>query len=105
MEEEFPGANQAKYDEKPLANCDMESHLQTRILTAMLMAIEVRKLAKVGADEHLWNYGLRGIAEGCAREIIEELGMRPEFLNIRPIFKPGYEGPIPEHMMKHFANG
>jgi len=68
--------------------CDHEAWLQDRILTAMRMGIELRKQARVGADEDALAYGMRGVAEGTAREIIYMLGLEPEYVNIRD-FSPG----------------
>jgi hypothetical protein len=69
--------------QRPVANCDQEAWVQDRILTAMKMAISLHKERRVGADLHALDYGLRGIAEGTAIEVIRTLGMEPEGVNLR----------------------
>ena len=69
-------------------NCDHEAWLQDRILTAMRMGIELQKQARVGADKDAFEYGMKGVAEGTAREVIYMLGLEPEYVNIRD-FSPG----------------
>lgn len=66
-----------------LATCDQEAWVHDRILAAMKMALALRKEQRVRADEPAFEYGLRGIAEGCAIEVIETLGMRPVGVNLR----------------------
>lgn len=70
-------------DPRRVATADHEAWVQCRLMTAMKMALALHREQQVRADEHSKEYGLRGIAEGAAREIIETLGMRPEFINIR----------------------
>lgn len=67
------------------ATADQEYWVQERILTAIRMAVELRRLRKVGADEFTYEYGLRGIAEGTAREIISTLNIEPAYENIRKL--------------------
>lgn len=69
-------------DTRPVANADQEAIVQARIKSAMNMAIKLHSAASVGADHPARDYGMRGIAEGAAREIIETLGLRPAFINI-----------------------
>lgn len=85
--------NSSVVNEKPLAGCDHEADISHRIFKAMRMAIAVNKLATVRADEHLLWHGLHGIAEGCAREVLQSLGYRLEHINIPNIHHPDYDGP------------
>lgn len=66
-----------------VANCDQEVWVKNAIRTAVEMSFAVRDKCSVGANVHHLNYGVDGIVEGAAREIIETLGMKPEFVNIR----------------------
>lgn len=66
-----------------LANADQEAWVQARILTAMRMAVAIHQKAGPRADEHMVDFGFRGVAEGAALEVIRTLGMQPEFINIR----------------------
>lgn len=71
--------------EQRFATCDQEAWVQDRIRTAIRMATSLHLEKQVSADEPIERYGLAGIIEGAAREIIETLGMKPEFVNIRKI--------------------
>lgn len=62
---------------------DQEVWLQARILTAMRMALSLRHERRVQADEFLYLYGLSGIAEGAAVEIVKLLGLRPAYINLQ----------------------
>lgn len=63
--------------------CDQEVWLRDRILTAMSMAVALRRFRRVEADTPALNSGMVGIAEGTVIEIIGMLGMDCDFVNIR----------------------
>ena len=67
-----------------IVNCDQESWVQARVLTAMRMAVRVSQERKVQADQPIQDYAMSGIAEGAAFEISNTLGLKPAFDNIRP---------------------
>ena len=69
--------------ERRIANCDQEAWVQERIHTAMKMGIALWLAQRVGADKPSYEYGLRGIAEGAAIEVIRTLGMEPAGVNLR----------------------
>lgn len=64
-------------------SCDQEAGVKDRIRTAIRMGISLRKERGVQANEDLFKYGVEGIVEGAAREIIRELGLEPAYKNIR----------------------
>ncbi len=63
-------------------NCDRECWVKDRILTAMRMALAVKREQRVRADDDLTDCALEGIANGAAVEIIHTLGMEPEYVNL-----------------------
>ena len=79
--------------EPKIATCDQEVWVQNQIKLAMRMAIAMKKETRVDADRDALRYGMEGVAEGVAREIIHTLGMRPEYTNIRNLNLPS--SPIP----------
>ena len=81
-QQEVAGQQEAA-DDRKVVGCDDEVHLQNQIRTAIRMAIAVTKEARVRADHDARDYGIDGIIEGAAREIILLLGMRPGYVNIR----------------------
>lgn len=66
-----------------IANADQEAWVQDRILTAIKMALAASRAQQVRADEPAFEYGLKGIAEGAAIEVIRTLGMVPAGINLR----------------------
>lgn len=78
-------AQSAEWRERPLVNPDQESWVVDRILTAMRMALRSRDAKWVDADENILWSAMEGIANGAAIEIIDTLGMRTEFVNLRRI--------------------
>jgi hypothetical protein len=69
--------------ERPTANCDVESSVKARIMTAIRAANFVGLAKRVGADEHIINCAIEGIANGAAVEILRDLGFELEFVNLR----------------------
>ena len=67
------------------ATCDEESGVKSRILTAIRMAISIDKETRVRADNYLKIHALDGLAEGAAIEIIQELGLDPEWTNLKDL--------------------
>lgn len=80
----------ARTTERPVANCDQEALVQHRIMDAMRMAVKMSQCIRVAASGPSYEYGLHGLAEGTAREIIETLGMEPGYVNIRRIERGPY---------------
>ena len=78
---------QKQVREQTIVSCDQETGVKDRIRTAIRMGIQIRKERDVMADEDLFQYGVEGIVEGAAKEIIRELGMQPSYVNIRVIVK------------------
>lgn len=70
---------------KPTVTPDQEYWVKARIETAMRMAIRLHREQKVEADSMAFHYGVKGIAEGTAREIINLLNLQPAYTNIRKI--------------------
>ena len=93
-EQEVAGSAEGP-DERKVVGCDDEVHLQNQIRTAIRMAMVVTKEARVRADHDARDYGIDGIVEGAAREIILLLGMRPGYVNIRDRSIRGGVIPIP----------
>jgi len=80
-------------------NCDEEACLKDRIYTAIRMALAVRAERKVSADDDSYSFGLDGIVNGTAKEILFTLGLEPSYVNIRQLNctnKPngGYSQPL-----------
>ena len=75
--------NQTQINKRPKCSCDQESGIKDRIRTAIRMGIRLRSERNVQADEDSFQYGIEGIVEGTAKEIIRELGLDLEYKNIR----------------------
>jgi len=59
---------------QPIAGADREVWVRNQVLTAMEMALALRKQRQVRADEDAFQGGLHGVAEGAAIEILRTLG-------------------------------
>ena len=70
-------------DQPHTANCDQEVWVKNQVLLAMKMAIEMYKATSLRCHEYPLNYGLLGVSEGAAVEIIETLCLTPDFVNLR----------------------
>lgn len=68
-----------------MVTADQESWVKSRIRTAVEMAIKLNDTSKVMADAFPKHYGIEGIIEGTAREIITTLGLTPSYENIRKL--------------------
>ena len=68
---------------RPTANCDQEAWLIDRLETVVRMALRLGSEKHVRADEHLLEGALDGLINGAAVEVIQTLGMEPEFVNLR----------------------
>lgn len=71
------------------ATCDEECWVRDRILTAIKAGIALRGKMNVRADEPIERYGLMGLAEGCAVEVLHSLGMGLEHINIKKLRSDG----------------
>jgi len=68
-----------------LANPDQEVWVKQRILTAIHMALAVRRERRVQADGAIYANAIDGIAEGAAIEVIQTLGLKPGFVNLKRV--------------------
>ncbi len=68
------------------AGPDQECWVQDRIRDAINMAMALHEHKGVRANEFALRYGVQGIVEGSAIEIIRTLGGQPEFVNLRDPF-------------------
>lgn len=71
----------------PIANCDQEAWVKTRLQTVINMAAVLRDSRRVAADDSLYISAIEGLINGAAWEIIRTLGMEPEYTNIRNPYK------------------
>ncbi len=69
--------------DREVANGDQEAILCDRIETAIRMGIALANQQRVRADEHAVDYGIAGLAEGTAVEVMYTLGKEPGFVNLR----------------------
>lgn len=69
--------------ELKVVTCDQEVWVMNQIRLAMRMALAMKKETNARADRDALEYGMDGVAEGVAHEIIYVLGMKPEYTNIR----------------------
>jgi hypothetical protein len=67
-------ANQQSCVELPVAGADREVWVRNQVLTAMEMAVALRKQRQVRADEDAFLGGMWGVAEGASIEILRILG-------------------------------
>ena len=65
---------------------DQECWVQERIRDAINMALTIHQNQGVRANEFALRYGVQGVVEGSAIEIIRLLGGQPEFVNLRNPF-------------------
>lgn len=61
----------------PTVGCDQWAWITQDIHHAIEMGVKLNSCRKVGADEPLIKFGISGIAEGCAGEVVQILGMLP----------------------------
>lgn len=64
---------------------DQEVWVRERIETAILMGIAAFKQTRVSADSPAMTSAVNGIANGAAVEVIRTLGLKPGYVNLRPI--------------------
>jgi len=69
--------------EKVKVTPDQEAWLKERIETAIQMAMSLKQAREVQADYYAYTYGLDGVIEGTALEIIHLLGLEPAYVNLR----------------------
>ena len=67
----------------PIANCDQEAWVMSRIYSVIRMAGVLRDNRKVDADDPLYKSAIDGLVNGAAYEIVRTLGMEPEYTNIK----------------------
>ncbi|MCD6148981.1 hypothetical protein J7J18_06445 [bacterium] len=72
-----------KMPEKVVVTSDQEVWVKERIRTAIQMAMSLKQARKVQADHYAYTYGLDGVIEGTALEIIHLLGLEPSYVNLR----------------------
>ena len=68
---------------RPIANCDQEAWVTKRIQTASEMIMALHDKMTCAAERGMYEYGKHAVIEACAIEIIQTLGMEPEFINLR----------------------
>lgn len=80
-------SNETCHQANPLKilDCDRECWVKARILTAMRMALSIKRERSVCADDQIYQCALEGIANGTAVEIIQTVGMVPEYVNLRKV--------------------
>lgn len=81
----FPCESQKRIvpDTKRTVSGDEESWVKSRIESAINMVLAIEARRQVEADNAVFQYGFDGIVEGTAVEIINILGLRPSYTNIR----------------------
>ena len=62
---------------------DQEAWVQDRLRTLVLAVLNLREAKKVRADQIAFDYGVSGLVQGTAIEIIRTLGKEPGFVNLR----------------------
>ncbi len=82
---QMKGSESNSCEPRKIVDCDRESWIKSRVLTAMRMAMVLKHERYVQADDDLFNSGLEGIANGAAVEIIRELNLEPEYKNLRRV--------------------
>lgn len=78
MDNQVNCCNAAESSKK--ANCDQEAWVKRTIFKALLMAVSISRISNTG---QIYLGALDGIAEGAAIEVIRDLGMEPEFANLK----------------------
>ena len=77
------GEQRAK--EKQKITCDQEAWVTTRLETMLDMAIALRANKKVSAEDGMLKCAIDGLINGTAIEIIQTVGLEPEYTNLRRI--------------------
>ncbi len=66
-----------------LVDGDQEVWVRNTILTAMRAALLVNQCRTVRADEEILSGAFDGIANGAAVEVLNTLGLKPSYTNLR----------------------
>ncbi len=81
-----PQESRALAQPKFMAGPDQEAWVKDRIRDAINMAMAIRENSGPRANEFALRYGVEGVIEGTAIEIIRTLDGQPEFVNLRNPF-------------------
>ena len=73
----------ASQDSRQYSTCDQEVWVRDRIRKAVDMAISIKKLHKVSAEDGMVEGAIRGIVNACSIEVISTLGLKVAHINLR----------------------
>lgn len=71
--------------EKIKVGCDQEAWVKARLQTMLNMAIALRSNKKVAAEDGMLKSAVDGLINGTAIEIIQTVGLEPEYINLQRI--------------------
>ena len=80
------GEAQSSTSSPPTVDCDTEVWVKARVLSAMRMALAIKKEQRVSADEVVFRSAFDGIANGAAVAVIHLLGREPSYVNLRKTY-------------------